>query len=261
MSEGIGRAVERFDLNSVANAGALGAMVLPHLVDEQRVVQAVICKLAWGCRPGGVLEFLGSAPLRHDDLIDPASGLVQAPSDLAVHKPGTDVIVACDRVDRSIESAPGSPIELTLDGRGHVGRAPDTGDPWSDCLALHPADERRLGHAGAFDSRWQEERWPLPPRDFSPRFWQVAPSRLQFEGFVEGGETLRCRGPGDAREERYVLQRGPCRALCVATEDGLSPIVRLNADTVEFDPVEREIRLTIRGLLPLLDPDLSIVII
>lgn len=253
--------MERIELNSVANAGALEAMVLPHLVDEQRVVQAVICKLAWGCRSGGGLEFLGSVPLRHDDLIDPASGVVHAPSDLAVHKPGTDVIIARDRLDTSIEPAPGAPIELTLDGCGHVGRAPDEGDPWSDCLALHPADERRLRHAGTFDSRWQEERWPLPPRDFLPEFWQVAPSRLRFKGFIQGGETLRYRGPGDAREDRYMLQRGPCRALCVATQDRLSPIVRMNADTVEFDPAQREIRLTIRGLLPLLDPDLSIVII
>jgi hypothetical protein len=46
----------------------------------------------------------------------------------------------------------------------------------------------RQRHAGTYDSRWQQDRHPLLPEDFDPRFWQCAHPDLIAYPHIAGGE-------------------------------------------------------------------------
>lgn len=46
----------------------------------------------------------------------------------------------------------------------------------------------RTALAGTCDARWQATRYPLPPEDFNPLFWQVAPAAQQMS--IKGGEKV-----------------------------------------------------------------------
>jgi hypothetical protein len=49
----------------------------------------------------------------------------------------------------------------------------------------------RVRHLGTYDERWEQERSPLPPRDFSFEFFQAAPRDQQVKDFLEGSEPFR----------------------------------------------------------------------
>ncbi|MCL9783482.1 DUF2169 domain-containing protein [Vibrio sp. S4M6] len=57
-----------------------------------------------------------------------------------------------------------------------------------------PHFDRRRRYAGTFDQIWQDERKPLLPTDFDPRFYQIAPEDQQCNGFLSGGEKIRLSG-------------------------------------------------------------------
>ena len=48
----------------------------------------------------------------------------------------------------------------------------------------------RLKYAGTYDQRYQNERAPLPPEDFSYEFYNGAHPDLQVEGFLRGDEEV-----------------------------------------------------------------------
>ncbi|MCG8333292.1 MAG: DUF2169 domain-containing protein [Proteobacteria bacterium] len=47
----------------------------------------------------------------------------------------------------------------------------------------------RLNYGGTYDEKWQEERSPLFPLDFDPRFYQYAPEDQQIQA-IYGGEIV-----------------------------------------------------------------------
>jgi hypothetical protein len=49
----------------------------------------------------------------------------------------------------------------------------------------------RLGRAGTFGDDWQRERAPLPPVDFSDRYYNAAPDDQQVEQYLRGDEDVR----------------------------------------------------------------------
>jgi hypothetical protein len=49
----------------------------------------------------------------------------------------------------------------------------------------------RLGRAGTFDDHWQRARAPLPPADFSDRYYNAAPDDQQLEHYLRGDEEVR----------------------------------------------------------------------
>lgn len=49
----------------------------------------------------------------------------------------------------------------------------------------------RLRRAGTFDDQWQRERAPLPPADFSERFYNAAPDDQQVKDYLRGDEQVR----------------------------------------------------------------------
>lgn len=108
-----------------------------------------------------------------------------------------------------------------ISGKTAVGRPlPNLEDPvkllrgWSDRVeprAFGPVGrmwQPRLGWAGTYDERWQRERAPRLPVDFSEHYYNAAPDDQQVEGYLRGDEevrltnlhpahsTLTCRLPG-----------------------------------------------------------------
>lgn len=58
--------------------------------------------------------------------------------------------------------------------------------------AIQPSWEARSAHAGTYDENWRKYEAPLPPQDFSDRFFQAAPEDQIFD--LKGGETGRVIG-------------------------------------------------------------------
>ncbi|MDQ0134406.1 hypothetical protein J2T08_002324 [Neorhizobium galegae] len=56
--------------------------------------------------------------------------------------------------------------------------------PWWRC---------RQQYAGTYDDAWLDERHPLLPRDFDPRFWQCAPPDLIARPYLIGDEAYEIR--------------------------------------------------------------------
>ncbi len=60
--------------------------------------------------------------------------------------------------------------------------------------AVAPDWQPRLACAGTYDKAWQEQRAPLLPRDFDPRFHRQAPGALALPRHLSPGEQVRIDG-------------------------------------------------------------------
>jgi hypothetical protein len=127
------------------------------------------------------------------------------PSDLVDHKPFVDVILLAPLNGLSRSVLVGREIALTL---GPVRVAGKVGSVWT-FGPLRRDQPSRNRFAGTYDEKWIEERMPLLPEDFDPRFNQVAPSAqivpsLSGDEFLTlinvygAGSTIRSRLPGKA---------------------------------------------------------------
>ncbi|HTO88056.1 MAG TPA: DUF2169 domain-containing protein [Thermoanaerobaculia bacterium] len=59
---------------------------------------------------------------------------------------------------------------------------------------IAPHWQPRRSYAGTYDERWQRERAPFLPKDFDPRFLQVAPPDQTVPGYLKGGEEIHISG-------------------------------------------------------------------
>lgn len=106
----------------------------------------------------------------------------------------------------------------------------------------------RCDLAGTYDEKWQEERSPLLPLDFDPRYFNAAAAGLVAEGPLSGGETLRVAGAHPSGE---MLARLPRRALAVtAWVKGELRRAEPALDTVRIEPDEERILLIWRASIP-----------
>ena len=120
----------------------------------------------------------------------------------------------------------------------------------------------RQRHAGTYDEAWREERHPLLPRDFDPRFWQCAPEDQVARPFLAGDEAYRLTN----LHPRHVVAEGrlPGRRFAVhvaipneagegAEHQGRPGTWRLlDLDGVQFDWRQEDlILLTWRARFPL----------
>lgn len=65
----------------------------------------------------------------------------------------------------------------------------------------------RVAYAGTYDDAWLEQRAPLLPKDFDPRFLQVAPADQVVNGRLRGGEPVAVDGAGPGGALRGELPR------------------------------------------------------
>ncbi|ALV06986.1 DUF2169 family type VI secretion system accessory protein [Roseateles depolymerans] len=83
----------------------------------------------------------------------------------------------------------------------------------------------RSRYAGTHDDRWMQERYPLPPLDQDPRFFQIAPPAQQVPGYLRGGEPVslfNLTPPGCAQEGRIDF-RLPRLSLAFTTQFNQGP--------------------------------------
>ena len=114
--------------------------------------------------------------------------------------------------------------------------------------ALAPHWKPRPKYAGTYDEAWQKNRAPYLPKDFDPRFLQVAPEDQQVPGYLKGGEPVEVAGATPTGVLRFNI---PARRVDVLfrLDSGVERRVA-NLDTVILRPDESRLVLVWRAALP-----------
>ena len=108
--------------------------------------------------------------------------------------------------------------------------------------------EPRRSFAGTYDDEWLKHRAPYLPKDFDPRFLQLAPSGLVAPGYLKGGEPVELRGVTRSGVARFRL---PQVTLKVSYRLDGSPQERpAYLDTVVIEPELSRFSLTWRSVFP-----------
>jgi hypothetical protein len=108
--------------------------------------------------------------------------------------------------------------------------------------------EPRRSYAGTYDEEWQKHRAPYLPKDFDPRFLQLAPPGLVAAGYLKGGEPVELRGVTRSGMMRFRL---PQAKLKVTYQLDDSPQERpAHLDTVIMEPELSRFTLTWRSVFP-----------
>lgn len=63
----------------------------------------------------------------------------------------------------------------------------------------------RMRYAGTYDEAWRQNRFPLVPKDFDPRFHNKAAPGLTAKGLLRGGEPVEVRGCTVGKPLRFEL--------------------------------------------------------
>lgn len=107
--------------------------------------------------------------------------------------------------------------------------------------------EPRRSYAGTYDEAWQTQRAPYLPKDFNPRFFQLAPAGLIAPGYFSGGETVDVRGatPSGALQFQLPIVRVQVNYRLA---DGLQSKDAV-LDTVILEPDEQRFVLVWRAAL------------
>jgi len=87
----------------------------------------------------------------------------------------------------------GTPVPNVEDPAALITSPADAPAP-AGFAAVAPHWEPRRSYAGTYDDAWQAERAPYLPKDFDPRFFQLAPPGLVAAGHLQGDETVELRG-------------------------------------------------------------------
>jgi hypothetical protein len=107
--------------------------------------------------------------------------------------------------------------------------------------------EPRSAFTGTCDEKWKETRWPLLPKDFDPRFNQIAPPDQQ-SSTITGGEPVRLTNltPDGAWDFRLPKLHVPVHLVY----DAKYAQAALRLDTVFIEPDKRSVRMTARLSVP-----------
>lgn len=102
----------------------------------------------------------------------------------------------------------------------------------------------RVDYAGTYDDVWQKQRAPYLPKDFDPRFFQLAPADQTVEGYLSGGEPVTVRGATASGELHFEVPRGALHVRCQvdgrATEQVAAlDTLTIDAETAQFSVVWR----------------------
>jgi len=104
--------------------------------------------------------------------------------------------------------------------------------PWG-LGPIPPHWEPRSRHAGTYDETWKQERMPLLPTDFDPRYFQAVPPDQQLPGRLAGGEEVRIGGMRPEGALQWEVPRVRLAAE-VETNDG-ETLIPLALDTLVID--------------------------
>jgi hypothetical protein len=111
-----------------------------------------------------------------------------------------------------------------------------------------PFWEPRRSYAGTYDEAWQKGRAPYLPKDFDPRFSQLAPPDQVVPGYLKGGEPVEVTNATSSGTLRFHL---PNVRLQVTYRLGGAGHVRpANLDTVLIEPDRGRLILVWRTVFP-----------
>lgn len=116
---------------------------------------------------------------------------------------------------------------------------------------VHPHCQPRAAFAGTYDKAWEQQRKPLLPADFKPRFYQAAPSALQAPHFLQGNEVVSVLNA--SRWPRLRFQLPGLASPEIIVEERRQPPVQqqLPLDTVIINTDEEWVSLLYRCRIPL----------
>lgn len=98
----------------------------------------------------------------------------------------------------------------------------------------------RAGFAGTYDQAWEQQRHPLLPEDFDPRFFQCAPLDQQVPGFLKGGEQVELTHLTPIRKISLYLPKASFH-LVTRFSDGHKQVHRAHLHTVIIEPDEHRV--------------------
>jgi hypothetical protein len=116
-----------------------------------------------------------------------SKGDVRIPSDLIDFKPATDVVILAPKAKLEETVFYGRRIEVIV---GPVRVGGRVTNKW-EFGPVRRDDRQRKRYAGTYDQSWIDNRMPLLPEDFDPRFNQVSPPARQVPGYLKGDERLK----------------------------------------------------------------------
>jgi len=120
--------------------------------------------------------------------------------------------------------------------------------PSPACFApVCPHWEPRKSYAGTYDDTWTKKRAPYLPRDFNPRFLQVATPGLIAPTYLQGGESVEITGATPGAPLRLKLPSKVVSVVFHFDEQVFTP--PLNLDTVCFEPDEKRFTMIWRSCL------------
>jgi len=104
----------------------------------------------------------------------------------------------------------------------------------------------RIKFGGTYDEAWREERFPLLPFDFDPRYYNCAPEDQQLDGYVVG-EEVKLTYMTRLGHERFRLP--PLEVPVRFTErNQRTTSCTVRPDTVIIEPAERRFSVLGRAL-------------
>jgi hypothetical protein len=120
--------------------------------------------------------------------------------------------------------------------------------PTPGCFApVAPIWMPRRGYAGTYDDAWQRTRAPFLPKDFGPRYFNVAPPELVAPGYLVGGEAVEVSGCTAGAALRFAL---PKLTLSLSWDfDGREIEGQARLDTVLIEPDEARLQMVWRAAL------------
>jgi len=105
----------------------------------------------------------------------------------------------------------------------------------------------RAGFAGTYNDAWMQQRMPLLPLDFDPRFHHTVPADQVLPGYLRGGEEVCVEGAtGSGRLSFRVPAHRPMASVLI---DDAEETPTLNGDTLIVDADRMRANVVWRGLL------------
>lgn len=178
----------------------------------------------------------GQSDLRHD-------------TDLVPTKSTTDVLVLAgengSHKPAALRVQQGEAVLVDKEVPHGPGSAPEQGNEHDLAPAglgpLSPMSPPRLEHAGTYDETWRQERFPLLPLDFDPRFYLCAPADQQPGAHLQGGEAVVVKTVNPESQQEFTLPLVPLSFRSLFGQDWERHQARVY--TVVIEPAERRLQM------------------
>ena len=144
------------------------------------------------------------------------------------------------------KSTAGVPLPNVEDPTALISSTRDAPNP-AGLATVAPHWLPRRSFAGTYDATWQQSRAPFLPRDFDPRFCQIAPLGMTTPSYLQGGERVELRG---LTAEAMRLSVPAARVEAHYSLNGATEVRPANLDTIVLEPDQRRLIAVWRAVLP-----------